>query len=171
MSTTADPAATHDPVHRARYTFRPDGDDLIVETWLEPGGQLPAHFHPRQEERWTVLDGQVRLRLGKATRTVGPADGELVVPPGTIHALSAAGDGEAHLRCVVRPGLGLQAFLEDSAAAARDGLFRRGGIPTGLRGARWAASFLAQHREDVVMTFPPRPVQSAMIAIFGGSRE
>ena len=25
--------------------------------------------------------------------------------------------------------------------------------------------FLKQHRDDVVMTFPPRPVQSAMIAL------
>lgn len=168
MSTTADPDATHDPVHRARYTFRADGDDLIVETWLAPDGALPPHLHPRQEERWTVLDGEVRFRLGKATRTLGPADGEQVVPAGTVHGLAGSGDREAHLRCVVRPGLGLQAFLEDSAAAAREGLFRKGGIPRGLRGARWAARFLARHGDDVVMIFPPRPVQSAMIAIFGG---
>jgi hypothetical protein len=41
----------------------------------------------------------------------------------------------------------------------------KGGIPRSLRGARWAAGFLKQHRDDVVMTFPPRPVQSAMIAL------
>ena len=41
----------------------------------------------------------------------------------------------------------------------------KGGIPRNLRGARWAATFLKQHREEVVMTFPPRPVQSAMIAL------
>ena len=41
----------------------------------------------------------------------------------------------------------------------------KGAIPTSLRGARWAAAFLAQHRDEVVMTFPPRFVQSAMIAV------
>ena len=46
----------------------------------------------------------------------------------------------------------------------------RGGIPRSLRGARWAAGFLKQHRDDVVMTFPPRFVQSAMIALLGRSR-
>jgi hypothetical protein len=43
----------------------------------------------------------------------------------------------------------------------------RGGIPRSLRGARWAASFLKKHRDNVVMTFPPRFVQSAMIALLG----
>ena len=40
-----------------------------------------------------------------------------------------------------------------------------GGIPRSLRGARWAARFLKKHRDDVVMTFPPRFVQPAMIAL------
>ena len=41
----------------------------------------------------------------------------------------------------------------------------RGGIPKSPRGARWAASFLKQHREDVVMSFPPQFMQRAMIAL------
>lgn len=154
-----------DPVHRARYTFEPDGENLIVDTWLEPGGGLPAHLHPAQEERWSVLDGEVRLRLDDARRVIRPQDGEMIVVPNTKHALENTGDREAHLRCVVIPARGLQAFLEDSAAAARDGLFTRGGIPTSPRGARWAARFLERHRADVVMSFPPPLVQRAMIAL------
>ena len=45
----------------------------------------------------------------------------------------------------------------------------RGGVPRNLRGARWAARFLERHRADVVMSFPPRPVQSAMVALLGRS--
>lgn len=155
----------HDPVHRARYAFEPDGENLIVHTWLEPGGALPAHLHPRQEERWSVLEGQVRFQLGPTRRVVGPDDGEIVVPPRTKHALASCSDREVHLRCLAVPALGLQTFLEDSAAAAGEGLFMRGGIPRSLRGARWAASFLERHREDVEMAFPPAIVQSAMIAL------
>ena len=76
-------------------------------------------------------------------------------------------DEPAHLRCEVYPALGLQSFLEESAAAAREGLLRKGGIPRNLRGARWAAKFLARHRGETVMTFPPQFAQSAMIALFG----
>ena len=157
-------------MHRARYAFRPDGENLVVETWIEPGGGLPEHWHPRQEERWSVVEGRIRFKLDGVERTIGPEDGEQVVTAGTRHALASTGAGEAHLRCQVIPARELQAFLEDSAAAARDGLFRRGGIPRNLRGARWAAAFLERHRDDVVMTFPPRFAQTAMIALFRGRR-
>jgi quercetin dioxygenase-like cupin family protein len=160
---------TRDPVHRVRYTFEPDGENLFVDAWIEPGGGLPAHLHPRQEERWSVIDGQVRFQLGRTKRVIGPADGELVVPAGTKHAIASVTDGEAHLRCHVIPARNLRAFLEESAEGAREGLFMRGGVPRSLRGARWAAAFLKRHREDVVMSFPPPLVQSAMIALLGPS--
>lgn len=159
-------AITRDPVHRARFRFHPDGENVWVETWLEPGGVLPPHMHPRQEERWEVLEGAVRLQLGDSKRIVTPADGPQIVPPLTKHALWSTGQ-EAHLRCHALPALGLEAFLTESAQAARDGLFMKGGIPRSLRGARWAARFLARNREDVVMSFPPRFVQSAMIVLLG----
>jgi quercetin dioxygenase-like cupin family protein len=160
---------TRDPVHRVRYTFEPDGENLFVDAWVEPGGGLPAHLHPRQEERWSVIHGQVRFRLGRTKRVIGPADGELVVRAGTKHAIESVSDGEAHLRCHVIPARDLRAFLEESAEGAREGLFMRGGVPKSLRGARWAAAFLKRHREDVVMSFPPPFVQSAMIALLGPS--
>ena len=156
----------HDPVHRATYTFEPDGDNVWVDTWLEPGGALPPHLHPRQEEYWSVVEGEVRFQLGADKRLLRPDDGPILVAPGMKHGLKSTG-AEAHLRCHVVPALDLQEFLTESAAAAREGLFMRGGIPRNLRGARWAARFLKKHRDNVVMTFPPRSVQSAMIALLG----
>jgi quercetin dioxygenase-like cupin family protein len=158
---------TRDPVHRVRYAFEPDGENLFVEAWLEPGGELPPHFHPRQEERWSVVEGEIRFQLGDTKQVIGPADGEMIVRPGTKHGIKSVSDTEAHLRCHVIPANDLQSFLEESAAAAREGLIARGGIPKSLRGARWAATFLKRHREDTVMTFPPRFMQSAMIGLLG----
>jgi len=155
----------HDPVHRARYSFEPDGENMVVDCWIEPGGGLPAHLHPNQEERWSVVEGEIRFQLGASKRVIGPTDGEMIVRPGVKHSLASESGREAHLRCVAIPALGLQTFLEDSAAAAREGLFMKGGIPRSLRGARWAATFLDRHREDVTMSFPPRFVQRAMIAL------
>jgi mannose-6-phosphate isomerase-like protein (cupin superfamily) len=158
------PAPVHDPVHGATYSFEQDDSNLWVEAWLEPGGALPPHLHPHQEEHWSVVEGEVRIQLGSNKRVIGPDDGAIVVKPGTKHGLGSTG-AEVHLRCHVLPALDLEEFLTESAAAAREGLFMRGGIPRSLRGARWAASFLKKHRENVVMTFPPRFVQSAMIAL------
>ena len=156
---------TRDPVHRVRYAFEPQGEDLIVECWMEPGGGLPEHMHPRQTERWSVVEGEVLFGLAGEKRVIGPDDGEMVVRPNVKHSLRSSSDREAHLRCHVSPAYDLQAFLADSAAAAREGLFMKGGIPRNLRGARWAASFLKQHSDDVVMSFPPRFAQRAMIGL------
>lgn len=163
MTTASEPV--HDPVHRARHAFTPDGDNLIVDTWLEPGGELPAHLHPRQEEYWSVVDGEVEVLVGRDKRVLRPVDGEVPVLPNTKHALKNRSGQTVHARCRVIPALDLEEFLTDSAAAAQEGLFMRGGIPRGLRGARWGARFIKRHRDETVMTFPPQFVQSAMIAL------
>ena len=80
---------TSDPVHRVRYAFEPDGENLTVETWIEPGGGLPPHSHPRQEERWSVIEGEIRLQLGREKRVITAADGEVVVVPGTVHGFAS----------------------------------------------------------------------------------
>jgi quercetin dioxygenase-like cupin family protein len=159
------PEPVRDPVHKARYSFEHEGENMVVECWIEPGGGLPEHLHPIQEERWSVVDGKIRFGLGGTKRVIGPEDGEMIVRPGTKHSLASVTDEDTHLRCLVLPAGHLQDFLEDSARAANEGLFMRGGIPRNLRGARWAASFLKQHQEETVMTFPPRFMQRAMIAL------
>ncbi|MDQ3102880.1 MAG: cupin domain-containing protein [Actinomycetota bacterium] len=157
-----------DPVHRTRYSFRREGENLIVDTWLGAGGELPKHFHPVQIENWQVVEGRVRFNLDGVDRILEPRDGVVAVEPGMRHALKSVDATEAHLRCEVIPALGLEAFLTDSSEAAQQGLFRKGGIPTSLKGARWAASFLKSHRAETVMTFPPQFAQRAMIALFAG---
>ena len=41
-----------DPIHGVSYSFRREGADLWVYTWMEDGAHLPEHFHPSLEERW-----------------------------------------------------------------------------------------------------------------------
>jgi quercetin dioxygenase-like cupin family protein len=103
-----------DPVSRVRQTFAIEGESLVVDNWLEPGGGLPAHYHPQQEERWSVLDGEARFRLGDEERTIRPQDGEIVVAPGVVHGVTSCSDREAHLRCYVTPPLRLQQFLGEA---------------------------------------------------------
>jgi quercetin dioxygenase-like cupin family protein len=155
----------HDPVNRVRYAFQQDGENLIVDCLVDSGGSLPAHRHPRQVERWSVLDGQVRFRLGDQERLIGSADGVMVVTPSTDHGLANVSGREAHLRCRVEPALRLQAFLEESAAAAREGLFTARGLPTAWAGPAGSANFLERYRGETVLLKPPQPVQRALIAL------
>ena len=163
MTVASEPV--HDPVHKARHAFTRDGDNMVVDSWLEPGGVLPPHLHPLQDEFWSVVEGEVEVLVGRTKRTLRPGDGEVPVPPGTKHGLRNRTGATVHARCRVVPALHLQEFLTESATAAQQGLFMRGGIPRGLRGARWGARFLERHRDETVMAFPPRFVQSALVAL------
>lgn len=154
-----------DPVSRVRMAFRPEGENLIVDLWLEPQGKLPAHFHPRQEERWSVVAGRAGVRLGDRELEVTPADGEVVVRPHAVHAITSISDEEAHLRCQVIPALRLQEFLTESARAGQEGYFTQRGLPRGMRGARWAARFLKRYRDETVFVQPPQVLQRALVAL------
>jgi quercetin dioxygenase-like cupin family protein len=154
-----------DPVSRVRQQFTEVGDSLVVDNWLEPGGTLPPHYHPQQEERWSVIAGTVHFRHGHEERLIGPDVGEIVVARAEVHGLRNDGERDAHLRCYVTPPLRLQQFLEEAAEAGQQGLFTQRGLPRGLRGARWAARFLKRYREETVFLSPPRAVQSLLIAV------
>ncbi len=158
-------AEIRDPVSRVRQSFERREGSLVVDSWLEPGGNLPPHLHPRQEERWSVVEGRASFRLGGDEREIGPEDGVVVVAPGVVHGVRSTSEQDAHLRCVVTPPLRLQQFLEEAAAAGQDGMFARGGRPRGLSGARWAARFLKRYRDETVFLFPPQPVQRLMFAL------
>lgn len=112
-----------------------------------------------------MVDGTVGFRLGDEDKVIDPDDGEIVVPAGTVHELTSVSDRDAHLRCVVAPALRLQAFLEESAAAANEGMFTSRGRPRRLRGARWAAGFLKRYRDETVFLTPPAIVQRLLIAL------
>ena len=157
-----------DPVSRVRMSFEPRGENLLVDLWLEPGGGLPPHLHPQQEERWSVIEGRAKVRLGRDTRAFTPADGEIPVLPNTVHGFESDSDTHAHLRCEVVPALRLQEFLEEASAAAREGLFNSRGMPKGMAGMRWAAQFLKKYEDETVFLSPPRPVQKVLIALFAG---
>jgi hypothetical protein len=64
-----------DSVSRVRMSFTKTGENLVVDCRVEPGGGLPPHYHPRQEERWSVVEGRVGFRLGDSERVIGPSDG------------------------------------------------------------------------------------------------
>jgi len=149
----------HDPIHRASYAFRPEGENLWVYTWLDDGGHLPEHFHPSLEERWEVLDGTARVKLDRTWRDLVPEDGPVVVAPNVRHALENTSGRRARMRTEVIPGGRLEEFLTETARAAREGLYNRRNLPTSFRGAVWAADLAQRFRDETVMCSPPPAVQ------------
>ncbi len=162
MSVSADPQIVHDPVfgHRLRFQDATDerGDPAVLcEMWLDPGGGVPPHVHPRMEERFTVVEGRAEFLLGR--RWVGRDAGEtVVIPAGTRHAYRNRGGAVAHVRCIATPpDRALAGFLTDAAVLSRNGRMTKLGIPKGVKGWLQAAVMLDAYGEMVEMSFPPAP--------------
>jgi quercetin dioxygenase-like cupin family protein len=162
-ATQAETGRIHDPIHRTSYSFRRDGENLWVDTWFEPGGHLPEHFHPTIEEHWEILEGTAQVKVAGAWRELTPADGPVVVERGVRHELKNTSDRQVHGRTHVIPARNLEDFLTESAWAAREGLYNARNLPTSFRGAMWVAKFAHRFREETVVTSPPPWLQRIVI--------
>jgi mannose-6-phosphate isomerase-like protein (cupin superfamily) len=97
-----------------------DGSVLDWELLLAPGGRVPSsHAHPRQEESFTVLSGQMRFRIAGRRVLAGPGD-TVRVPPGTVHHFANAGRRPARVAVRTRPALNMAQLLETAAAMAAE---------------------------------------------------
>lgn len=151
-----------DPIFQIRSSFRPDGDAVIVDTWIDPGGGVTPHVHPAMEERFETAEGTAQFLSGRKWVTA-PAGEGVVVAPGTRHAFRNRSDEVAHIRCRATPPLTLEEFLTEAAAMSRAGKLNRFGLPTGWRALIEIAAMAERHREMVVMSSPPRLVQKLML--------
>ena len=122
------------PVTGERFTFThtaasTGGELLAFDFALAPGGKVPVpHVHPIQTERFEVVSGAVRFRLGAKTFVAGP--GEVVeAPPGVAHGFGNAGEGEARMRVEVRPALAMERMFEEVVGLAEAGKLTKRGLP------------------------------------------
>ncbi len=148
----------YNPISGERIIIRQDaaqtgGRLLSFDLFLPPGGHVPArHVHPNQEERFTVLQGQMHFRVGRRRRKIvaGPGD-TVVVPPGTTHWFGNRGQEVSLARVEARPALRLQEAFEHTAAME---VVRR--FP-GLRTPRLSdlAVFLIEYQRELAVPDVP----------------
>src|SRR5580765_8417920 len=133
-----------------------DGEYVLVETIVEPGGFVAAaHLHPKQSERFEVLSGRLGMKAGRTKLELEPGE-SFTVEPGTGHKFWNASDTEpVRFTCEVRPALQFEALLETMFALAADGRTNRKGMPNPLR-----LAVIANHHFDTVqLPFPPAALQ------------
>jgi quercetin dioxygenase-like cupin family protein len=140
--------------HPGQEIQGPDGFLLrLIRTGPETGGELlemeatytaagwlpPEHLHPRQAERFEVLDGTIRTIIGGTERRYGPGE-TFDVPAGTPHQMTA--EGPSRMRWEVRPALRTAEFFERLYGDRADG----------ARAAESIAAFLAQFSDEIRVT-------------------
>ena len=136
------------------------GELLEFELELSPDGNVPgAHVHPEQEERFHVLEGTMKFRMGLRRIVAGPGD-TVVVPAGRVHRFANGGDTPARARVEVVPALDMEQLLETTVELAHEGRVTRKGMPKPLH----LALFVRRYEREVRAPFPPAWVVRVMMA-------
>jgi len=153
------------PVSGERITFVRTAADtagalLEFELDLAADGRVPgAHVHPEQEERFEILDGTMRFRLGM--RTILARAGEtVVVPAGRVHRFTNGGDGPARVRVEVQPALDMEQLLVTTAQLAHEGHVLRSGMPKPLH----LVLFVRRFRREVGAPLVPAWIVQGVMA-------
>jgi mannose-6-phosphate isomerase-like protein (cupin superfamily) len=153
------------PVSGERITFRKtasdtDGQLLEFDLELTPEGHVPGkHVHPSQEERFEVLSGTMKFKMGRKT-VIADAGEVVTVPAGVAHKFANGGDETAHVRVQVRPALEMERLFETAVALAEEGRTTSKGMPKPLD----LALFVSEFSDEVQGAFPPVWIQRATMA-------
>ena len=107
------PDELRNPFTGQTIRFVEESDDaLVMESSYEPGGApAPAHFHPAQEEIFTVLAGAIHTEIDGEARTLRDGD-VLTIPAGTPHVFGGHPDESGTVRWEVRPPLRTREFFD-----------------------------------------------------------
>ncbi|HEY1360034.1 MAG TPA: cupin domain-containing protein [Thermoleophilaceae bacterium] len=154
------------PASGERITIRrtaaeTNGELLAIDLELPaerrvPGGQ---HIHPLQEERFEVVEGTMRFKMGRKKVVAGPGE-VVVVRPGQKHDFANVGDDDALVRVEVRPALKMERMFETAVGLAEEGRTMLGGLPKPLD----LALFVEEFEDEVQGAFPPRWLQRVVLA-------
>jgi mannose-6-phosphate isomerase-like protein (cupin superfamily) len=154
------------PASGERITFRQTAADtggelVAIDLQLPANRRVPGglHVHPHQEERFEVVEGTMRFRIGRTRIVAGPRE-VVVVPRGVKHDFANAGDDEALVRVEVRPALRMEQLFETAVVLAEQGRTMLGGIPKPLD----LALFVAEFKDEVRGAFPPLWLQRLVLA-------
>ena len=147
-----------------RTAAQTGGRVLDWELMLAPGGRVPSsHAHPAQEECFTILEGQLRFRVGGRRLLAGPGD-TVRIPPGTVHHFANTGSGPVRVAVQTSPALSMHELLETAAALAREQ------HAAGRRAPRLVdlALFMRDFRREVRAPYLPAALVRAVLAPLAG---
>jgi quercetin dioxygenase-like cupin family protein len=145
-------------LQRARDT---NGDVLRLRWSAQPGGQVGEHIHPAQEERFTVIAGELTVSIeGKVT--VCTAGETVAVPAGVRHSFANRGTVPVEATLEIRPALRMEQVFESLAGYSRDGKAGAGGLP---RNPLLLGVFAHEYAGEIRGPKPPYPVQRLLLPL------
>ena len=136
------------------------GEYSEIELRLAADGAVPGtHVHPYQEERFEVVAGTMKFRLGFKKIVAGPGE-VVVVPAGAVHNFANAGDDTAQVIVRMTPALKMEELFETTVALAKEGRVMKSGMPKPLD----LAVFTERFADEARAPFPPYAVVRVLFA-------
>jgi quercetin dioxygenase-like cupin family protein len=135
----------------------PEGRASAELTALVGSRVVGEHRHPAIVERFSVLEGELTLKLDGQTSILREGESG-VIEAGTWHDWSNAGDRDARARVEVTPGERFAHMIETLFGLARLGYVNSKGMPNPLQLALFAQEF----SDVLVLRRPPPAVQRAV---------
>ncbi|MCO6479203.1 MAG: cupin domain-containing protein [Phaeodactylibacter sp.] len=149
-------------------------DIKFLQTGKETGGQLlemeatfnehskepAAHYHPYQEEDFTVLSGELTVRIDGQMKILRQGD-TLHIPRNKVHAMWNNSDKKTIVSWKVQPAMDTDHLLETATGLANDGRTNEDGMPGILQVALMANKYAGVFR----LAMPPFVIQKILFIV------
>jgi quercetin dioxygenase-like cupin family protein len=134
---------------------------LEMESVYNSTSKEPApHYHPSQEEDFTVREGSLSVKLNGKLQILHAGD-KLHISKNTVHAMWNHTTSKTEVNWKVRPALNTEALLETGTGLAADGKVNKTGMPPLLQVALMANYFAPVYR----LAKPPYLIQKILFAV------
>lgn len=117
----------------------------IISTWLPQSLKPAPHYHPYQDEVFTVIKGELTVMLRGRAYTLREGE-NLHIPPATVHSMWNESGEEVVVNWKIFPAMNTEYLLETGVGLAADGKTGRKRISGLLQVALLAKKFRKEFR-------------------------
>ncbi len=155
--TISNPKTRHDI--RFLQTAKDTGGKLLEmeATYHDHSKEPAAHYHPCQAEDFTVLSGELTVRIDGQLKVLKQGD-TLHIPANKVHSMWNNSDEKTTVNWKVMPAMNTEYLLETANGLASDGKTNDNGMPNILQVALMANKYTDVFR----LAKPPFVVQKIL---------
>lgn len=135
----------YNPIQKDYVTFLETSSDTsgartMVDVELAPGGGVGIHYHKTYTETFEVLEGELKVQLGKEIVTLHAGE-KATAETNIVHRFFSESDKVCKFRCTLNPASrGFEESLQVGYGLARDGKANAKGMPKDPLALAWLFS-------------------------------
>jgi quercetin dioxygenase-like cupin family protein len=138
-----------------------NGSILEMETQYQAYSKEPvAHYHPFQQETFTVTSGELTVRMDGKLKTLKAGE-TLFIAENKVHAMWNSSGNITTVNWKIQPAKDTEYFLETAMGIAADGKLDKKGMPPFLQVALMANKFSGEFR----LAKPPFAIQKILFGL------